>query len=157
MIYTYLHINETGVFYVGCGQGRRAMSACSRSQMWMDLSHSGYSILKVEEFISQDMAWQHEKELISYFNPICNKAKGGPGSTGCTHTLEAKANIRLSLTGRPLGRSIHGLKNPNHRLTENQVLAIRKDTRIQSMISKDYGVSQVHISRIKSRKKWSHI
>ena len=50
-----------------------------------------------------------------------------------------------------------GEYNGSSKLTEAQVIAIRADVRIQSKIAKDYEVSQVLISKIKSRKAWSHI
>lgn len=55
---------------------------------------------------------------------------------------------RTPVKGEAHGRSI---------LTEQQVLSIREDTRVQSMISKEYHVSQSQISRIKLRKKWGHL
>lgn len=51
---------------------------------------------------------------------------------------------------RPRGTT-HGLS----KLTEDQVLAIRADTRPQSKIAESYGVSQTLISKIKRRIYWS--
>ena len=42
-------------------------------------------------------------------------------------------------------------------LTAEQVIAIRADTRAQHIIAKDYGVGQMTISRIITRKRWKHI
>ncbi len=50
------------------------------------------------------------------------------------------------------GRS-HGMA----KLTESQVLEIRKDPRTQTEIAASYGVNQQQISAIKSGKKWRHI
>lgn len=56
----------------------------------------------------------------------------------------------------------HGTQNEgsNHgqaKLTEDQVRAIRADTRVMRTIAKDYGVSQVAVVFIKNRKTWKHV
>ena len=99
MIYTYLHINETVVFYAGCGNERRSRNYSKRSLLWKQVAVSGYSVLTVGEFENRQDAWEHEKELIAYFKPHCNKALGGPGSRGVTHSEETRRNMSLSKIG----------------------------------------------------------
>lgn len=48
----------------------------------------------------------------------------------------------------------HGENNPVSKLTNEQVIAIRADTRLQRQIAQDYGVCQQQISRIKRSKDW---
>ena len=55
------------------------------------------------------------------------------------------------------GRMGQGETHHNAKLTEAQVLAIRKDPRIQTEIAKEYGVANTAISKIKSRKRWGHL
>jgi hypothetical protein len=43
------------------------------------------------------------------------------------------------------------------KLTEKEVFEIRKDTRSQRIIAKDYNISQSVISSIKLRKTWKHL
>ena len=50
-----------------------------------------------------------------------------------------------------------GTKNGQAKLTNDQVLAIRADPRYQREIAKDYGVSQLHVSRIKRKLVWKDI
>lgn len=50
-----------------------------------------------------------------------------------------------------------GVDRPNAKLTEAQVLAIRKDLRPQSKIATDYGVGQSYISRIKRGQRWATV
>ena len=50
-----------------------------------------------------------------------------------------------------------GLKNPNTKLTEAQVIAIRSDTRLLRVIAKEYKVGISQISHIRTGKKWKHI
>ena len=58
-------------------------------------------------------------------------------------------------------RAKHGTSNRGERcaaakLTEQQVAAIRADSRLQREIAADYGVRENTISRIKSGKRWAH-
>jgi hypothetical protein len=48
-----------------------------------------------------------------------------------------------------------GIKNKSCKLSENQVRAIRVDTRSQIEIAIDYGVHQATVSLIKTGKNWS--
>lgn len=50
------------------------------------------------------------------------------------------------------GRVRHGENHYAAKLTNEQVAMIRADTRLQKVISADYGVRQDHVSRIKSGK-----
>jgi len=50
-----------------------------------------------------------------------------------------------------------GENNGSAKLTDSDIIAIRADTRSQSKIGVEYGVSQMTISYIKRRKTWSHI
>jgi len=92
-LYTYLHINETGVFYVGCGSLRRANSRHHRKDTWENQALGGYSVLIVSQFMDQEKAWKREKELIAFFNPSCNRASGGPSSTGFRWPNENKQRL----------------------------------------------------------------
>lgn len=55
------------------------------------------------------------------------------------------------------GRSTQGEKQPNHKLTEVDVLSIRADDRPYVEIASIYGVCPSSISYIKSRKRWAHL
>ena len=50
-----------------------------------------------------------------------------------------------------------GIKHPNSRLTEQQVLAIRNDGRRPAVIAREYGITLVHLLNIKNKKVWRHI
>ncbi|MFP5510785.1 MAG: NUMOD4 motif-containing HNH endonuclease [Alphaproteobacteria bacterium] len=50
-----------------------------------------------------------------------------------------------------------GSAHRNSKLTELQVLAIRRDERPQSQIAADYGVTQSLISGVKRFKSWTHV
>ena len=55
------------------------------------------------------------------------------------------------------GRSTAGERQPNAKLTEDQVRAIRLDTRSQRLISREYGIAQSAVSMIKARRRWGHV
>jgi hypothetical protein len=55
------------------------------------------------------------------------------------------------------GTDNRGEQHGNSKLTEEQVRAIRIDTRTQRVIAEEYGVGQSLISDVKTRKKWSHV
>lgn len=55
------------------------------------------------------------------------------------------------------GRIAKGSKSGKAKLTEKKVASIRKDTRPQKEIAKDYDIAQSVISRIKTRKIWKHV
>lgn len=50
-----------------------------------------------------------------------------------------------------------GEDNNSAKLTTEQVLAIRADTRTQTAIAATYGIDQSTVSYIKRRKRWTHI
>jgi hypothetical protein len=60
--------------------------------------------------------------------------------------------------GRGVLPPVHvGTKNRHAKLTEQQVLAIRNDTRLRRVVAKEYGVSDTLICWIISRKIWKHL
>ena len=55
------------------------------------------------------------------------------------------------------GRGIRGETQGLAKLTESDVIAIRADNRVQRIIAAEYGVSDMTISHVKSRKTWMHV
>lgn len=58
---------------------------------------------------------------------------------------------------RNRNRGAVGERNCKAKLTAEQIAAIRRDSRSQSTIARDYGVHQTMVSAIKRRVSWSHI
>lgn len=50
-----------------------------------------------------------------------------------------------------------GIKHGMAKLTDDQVIAIRKDTRLLREISQEYGISKASVSNIRLGKGWKHI
>lgn len=67
-------------------------------------------------------------------------------------TKEENENAKASNGTVPIGCA-----NPAAKLTEQDILAIREDTRKQVDIAAEYGIKQAHVSSIKLRKVWTHI
>lgn len=59
--------------------------------------------------------------------------------------------------GRSKSGQGRGEKNSRHKLTTSDVLEIRASSETQTAVAARYGVDQGLISRIRSRKYWSHI
>lgn len=80
--------------------------------------------------------------------PCCNPAHLFDGTT-LDNVLDMESK----------GRSRHprGSENGRAKLSDEQVRAIRSDSRTQMQIAADYDVSQVLISQIKRRVRWGHI
>lgn len=57
--------------------------------------------------------------------------------------------------GRLVGRK--GAAQWNAKLTDDQVRAIRADTRIQRLVAEDYGISVNTIGKIQRRQRWTHV
>jgi hypothetical protein len=58
---------------------------------------------------------------------------------------------------RAKGRSPRGTRNGHTSLSDDDVRAIRNDTRAQQAIAAEYGIHQTTVSYIKRRATWAHI
>lgn len=67
---------------------------------------------------------------------------------------DRKANMQDALKK---GRMAKGIRLPQAKLTEAEVLEIRASHEKQQILADRYGVTNSQISMIKSRKSWSHI
>ncbi len=54
-------------------------------------------------------------------------------------------------------RQEKGEDRKDAKLTEDQILLIRRDNRIHSKIAEEYGIDQSTVSRIRSREDWRHV
>lgn len=91
------------------------------------------------------------KELILHEcdNPPC-------GNPAHLHKGDKKKNAQEA-RDRGLLKIAHGQGAGAAKLTEIQVLAIRKDLRTHRAIAVDYGVGKTIIGSIKNRTKWKHL
>lgn len=103
---------------------------------------------------------------------ISKTLKGRPSPMkGRKASKETREKMSKSLKGikkseewkRKIGEAQRGADNHASKLTEEQVVEIKKElfskekSRTQTAIAKEYGVSSVIISQIKTGKRWSHV
>lgn len=114
--------------------------------------------------------WIDNKQRIIYPHKAVLEAFVGirpKGMEGCHNNGDPFDNRLENLRwdtpkNNQLDRIKHGTSNRGERcaaskLTEDQVRAIRADTRLQRIIAAEYNVRDSAISRIKSGKRWSHL
>ncbi len=167
MIYVYLHINETGVFYVGCGGKGRPHGRARRSPHWIKAAQDGYSVEVVGEHETKSQAWEQEKYLIAYFkDTVVNRSIGGPPGLGIEFSDLAREKCRRVNLGKVLSshtKSLIGLArkgkcqgpdNPFSKLTTDQAISIFKDPRSLGRLAAEYQVSKRTINRVKSGASW---
>jgi hypothetical protein len=91
-----------------------------------------------------------------------------PPKHECCHNDGNPANNHVSnlrwdtAAANQADRVKHGTSNRGEqcgtaKLTTEQVLAIRADTRRQKYIAADYGIQESQVSRIKNKVRWAHI
>ena len=73
-----------------------------------------------------------------------------PAHLGLGTRLENMQDAKLK------GRMSTGEKHGRSKLTSNQVDLIKKSTKLQKEIALEFGISQSHVSCLKSGKKWQH-
>ncbi len=81
----------------------------------------------------------------------CNTDHLRPG-TLAQNNADMKAKGRASRKAR-----FHSQEHPRALLTNEDIIAIRADTRTQAAIGAQYGIGQPHISAIKLRRIWKHV
>lgn len=127
--YTYAHIANNKVFYIGKGQNERAFLSSCRSKEWKQIAQNGHTVEILCRWETHKEALEHEKFLIACAKelkwPLVNKTSGGQGVLGIKaflgkkHTLETKAKIVKAKTGMKYKKSIKfhlanaGSNNPN--------------------------------------------
>lgn len=99
-IYTHTRVGDEHPFYVGKGFGNRAYSTQSRSQFWKNVAKDGYRIEFEFENLSEEDAFQMEKDMIKMYGRrdlgtgcLVNLTGGGEGSSGWVHSEESRKKI----------------------------------------------------------------
>lgn len=86
---------------------------------------------------------------------VCHKCDNPPCVNPDHLFIGTRKDNMRDMTNK--GRSAHGEKNGQAKLTEQDVIAIWKDSRTHCEIGQHYGVTQSMITRIKNKKNWKHI
>lgn len=102
-VYTHIRLDTGKVFYVGKGKGRRAFWQNQRNKHWKAIvAKTGFDVHFVASGLTEEEAFQLEKETISYFGRVnlANYTDGGDGASGAKRSLELKELMRQKMLGR---------------------------------------------------------
>ena len=127
---------------------------------WTSYRHNqGYGLFKIKKtsYKAHRVSYEMEYGPIPNGMCVCHKCDNPP----CVNPKHLflgtqKDNMQDAANKGRLGKS-KGSKNGWSKLTEKQVVAIRKDTRLHREIAKDYNVTRSVISGIKRRYSWKHV
>lgn len=104
--YVYVHrkLSDNKPFYVGKGKGKRAYKSTGRNQKWNRTANKyGYTVEIVYENLSEEEAFQLEKDTILEFNyfgyNLCNLTNGGEGLSGYKMPEDRKKLISIAMKG----------------------------------------------------------
>jgi len=136
-------------------------SKTSGCWVWENAKTRGYGVLNVEGKVeyAHRLSWQFYCGDIPTGMYILHHCDNRP-CVNPEHLFLGThhANmVDMRAKGRGKNPVYHGEGHPSTRLTNEKVLAIRLDKRVQTVIARDYGISQTHVSDIKLHKIWKHI
>ena len=105
--YTYAYLREDKTpYYIGKGHGKRAYW---RGRRCVPTPTDTSRILILKYFEEEADAFKHEIYMIAVYGRkdlgtgiLRNMSDGGEGSSGYTHTLEARVKMSKARTGKPL-------------------------------------------------------
>lgn len=117
----------------------------------------GYGRVKVggrngKMVLASRVVWEHERGPIPKGICVCHHCDK-PSCVNIDHLfLGTHQDNMTDMTKKGRAFISFGEKSGNHKLTSDQVHSIRLDTRMQTTIAKEYGVSKSLICEIKSGK-----
>ena len=126
--------------------------------LWLGYTMSnGYGLIRDSgrKMLTHRLAWENANGPIPEGMHVCHKCDVRSCVNPDHLFLGTHADNMADKVAKQ--RQNRGESHGTSKLTEAQVLAIRADSRSQSQVAADYGVSQTRISFIKLRKHWRHI
>lgn len=127
MFYTYAHVrnDNSKIFYIGKGSGRRMYRRDARNSHWHNVAKkAGYTPILLATWKTEKEAYEHEKFLIECFaGSLVNQSSGGDGNNasggfsfaGRKHNEEAKNKCRIAHTGKPKSERSKALNAEAHK------------------------------------------
>ena len=129
----------------------------SGCHLWTSGTKAGYGYLSVNKrwTLAHRYSWELKRGPIPKGMFVCH-ACDVPACVNPDHLfLGTSADNMRDMAAK--GRSTHGKRNQGAKLTEQDVIAIRGDRRVQQVIADEYGVWQGTISAIQRGQKWSRV
>lgn len=99
--------------------------------------------------------WQKYNGFIPEGMCVCHTCDNPP-CINITHLFLA-TNVGNTQDKTNKGRAARGEENGAHKLTFEDVLAIRSATGSAASIARKFGISDVHCMRIRKRASWKHL
>jgi len=125
------------------------------------LNGTGYGQFQVngKKVLAHRLSWLLAGNTIPEGHEICHAPHEICGNTNCVNPAHLRVgthaeNMRDQIRD---GTTIRGTRHPNHRLTEDQVRAIRAnpENKTHRALAEQFGIKRQSIGKIISRKKWS--
>lgn len=155
-VYTHIRLDTGKVFYVGKGKGRRAFWQNQRNKHWKAIvAKAGFEVHFIASGLTEEKAFQLEKETISYFGRVnlANYTDGGDGASGAKKSQEFKDLMRQKMIGRKfLPETIDKMrKMAKQRGPEFQVKRVEKLRGRKHSDEHKAKIAQANIGRILSQ------
>lgn len=132
---------------------------------WQGATDGKYGLVQLHKLVrTHRTMWEYHNGPIPPGMLICHKCDN-PICMEITHLFMGTAQdntddmMRKGRHGCGRGErpSVTGSKHPRAKLNEEQIIAIRNDTRFAWQIAKDYNVSRSTISHVKNNYHWTHV
>ena len=125
------------------------------------LKDTGYFMVNLVKGHKSHMRYVHRLVAEAFIGPIPKGMCVLHGPNGCQDNRASELRIgthkQNSADMFRDGTARRGAEVPTAKLTEDDIPAIRADTRSSSAIAADYGVSRSNIDFIKRRVTWKHV
>jgi hypothetical protein len=119
-VYEHWRLDKDECFYVGKGKGSRAYAKSGRNSHWnnivgkLERIGSAYEVRIVSSGLTEEEAFQLEKERIAFWRDIvdlANKTDGGDGVSGLVMTAEVRQKMSEKAKGRKGNPTMLGKKH----------------------------------------------
>jgi len=153
-------VHKDGEFHIALPRFINKIQIDSDSQCWnwiAAVDHKGYGQFKFngKRVRAHRFAYYVFVNKVNAEIMVCHKCDNRRCCNPDHLFLGTSAENQMDMALK--GRSTHGIKHPNRKLTEQQIFAILNDNRRHVDIAGDYEVSRKHIGDIKRGKYWQRL
>jgi len=141
-------------------RSRIAIDPISGCWIWQRCrGRDGYGTIKFAKKMcrAHRLSWQHHYGPIPKNKFVLHTCDNPPCINPSHLFLGTNMDNARDKIVKGRGADLKGEMNGFAKLTATDVLAIRRDMRLQREIAADYGIGQPNVSGIKNRKSWAHV